>query len=194
VEFGTYRLIDRIGAGGMAEIFLALAPPTEGRPSQLVLKRILPAFSDDEQFVKMFVEEARLCQHLRHPNIVQVFDLGAIDAQYFIAMEYVEGRDLLKTLAACARKKIGFPTELALYIVMEVLKGLDYAHNLRSPDGQHLGIIHRDVSPSNVLLGFAGGVKIADFGIAKAATREKTATGILKGKFGYMAPEQVVGA
>jgi serine/threonine protein kinase len=142
----------------------------------------------------MFVEEAKLCVALRHPNIVQVYDLGEIDSQYFIAMEYVDGRDLLKTLAACGKKRIGFPTEIALYIVMEVLKGLDYAHNLRRPDGQPLGIIHRDVSPSNVLLSFEGEVKIADFGIAKASTREKTETGILKGKFGYMAPEQVTGA
>ncbi|MCC7385729.1 MAG: serine/threonine protein kinase [Deltaproteobacteria bacterium] len=191
IEFGSYRLHDRIGAGGMAEIFLATQPGVQER--ELVIKRILPQLSGDAQFVKMFVEEARLCAHLKHPNIVQVYDLGEIEAQYFIAMEYVQGRDLLKTLAACARKRIAFPTDIALYIVMEVLKALDYAHNLKGRDGQPMGIIHRDVSPSNVLLSFDGKVKLGDFGIAKASIRERTATGILKGKFGYMAPEQVTG-
>ena len=190
--FGDYILQDRIGAGGMAEIFLATAQGIEGFEKRLVIKRILPTLSDDEQFVRMFVEEAKLCVSLHHPNIVQVYDLGLIEGQYYIAMEYVDGRDLLKTLAACGRQKIGFPTDIALYIVMEVLKGLDYAHGL-TKDGQPLGIIHRDVSPSNVLLSFEGEVKLGDFGIAKASTRERTATGILKGKFGYMAPEQVTG-
>jgi tRNA A-37 threonylcarbamoyl transferase component Bud32 len=193
-QFGDYVLHDRIGAGGMAEIFLATARGIEGFEKRVVIKRILPSLSDDEQFVRMFIEEAKLCVALRHPNIVQVHDLGEIDAQYYIAMEYVDGRDLLKTLAACGKKKIGFPTDIALFIVMEVLKGLHYAHQLKKQNGEPLGIIHRDVSPSNVLLSFEGEVKIGDFGIAKANTREKTATGILKGKFGYMAPEQVTGA
>lgn len=193
-RYGEYVLQDRIGSGGMAEIFLATSQGIEGFEKRLVIKRILPTLSDDEQFVRMFIEEAKLCVALKHPNIVQVYDLGEIDHQYFIAMEYVDGRDLLKTLAACGRNQIGFPTDIALYIVMEVLRGLSHAHELRNPSGQPLGIIHRDVSPSNVLLSFSGEVKIGDFGIAKASTREKTATGILKGKFGYMAPEQVVGA
>ncbi len=192
-RFGNYLLHERIGAGGMAEIFLATAAGLEGHETELVIKKILPSLSDDEQFVKMFIEEAQLCVFLRHPNVVQVYDLGEIDEQYFIAMEHVAGQDLLKTLAACAKQRVAFPTDLALYIVMEVLKGLDYAHNLKNSDGQPLGIIHRDVSPSNVLLSYDGEVKISDFGIAKATIREKTATGILKGKFGYMAPEQVTG-
>jgi serine/threonine protein kinase len=193
-EFGEYILHDRIGAGGMAEIFLATAEGIAGFERRLVIKRILPTFSGDDQFVRMFIEEAKLCEDLKHPNIVEVYDLGEIDSQYFIAMEYVDGRDLLKTLAMCGKKRIGFPTDIALYIVMEVLNGLSYAHSLTRADGRPLGIIHRDVSPSNVLLSFSGEVKIADFGIAKASTREKTETGILKGKFGYMAPEQVTGA
>ncbi|MBI4816287.1 MAG: protein kinase [Deltaproteobacteria bacterium] len=192
VEFGSYVLTERIGAGGMAEIFLA-TEPSRGLGRRLVIKRILPQLSGDEQFVRMFVEEARLCQNLRHRNIVEVYHLGEVEDQYFIAMEYVHGRDLLKTLAACAKKRMPFPTDLALYIVMQVLKGLDYAHNFQGEDGKLLGIIHRDVSPSNVMLSYDGEVKIGDFGIAKASTREKTATGILKGKFGYMAPEQVMG-
>ena len=193
VEYGEYFLQDRIGSGGMAEIFLATARGIEGFEKRLVIKRILPTLNDDEQFVRMFIEEAKLCVALKHPNIVQVYDLGQINEQYFIAMEYVDGRDLLKTLAACGKKRIGFPTDIALYIVMETLKGLHHAHRLTRSDGQSYGIIHRDVSPSNLLLSFEGAVKIGDFGIAKASTREKTAAGILKGKFGYMAPEQVTG-
>ncbi|MEO1228669.1 MAG: serine/threonine-protein kinase [Myxococcota bacterium] len=189
--YGEYVLHDRIGCGGMAEIFLAVHP--RGEVSHVVIKRILPTLSEDEQFVRMFVEEAKLCVRLEHPNIVKVLRLGEIDHQHFIAMEFVDGRDLLKTLAACGKKRIGFPTDIALHIVMELLRGLDYAHALASPEGHPYGIIHRDVSPSNILLSFTGQVKIGDFGIAKATTREKTATGILKGKFGYMAPEQVSG-
>lgn len=192
--FGEYMLEERIGSGGMAEIFLATSRGIEGFEKRLVIKRILPTLSDNEQFVRMFIEEARLCVALKHRNIVRVYDLGEIDHQYFIAMEYVDGRDLLKTLAACGRKKVGFPTDLALFIVMEILTGLDHAHGLTGSGGKPLGIIHRDVSPSNVLMSFEGQVKLGDFGIAKASTREKTATGILKGKFGYMAPEQVTGA
>lgn len=192
--FGDYLLHERIGSGGMAEIFLATSPTTEAANQRLAIKRILPTYSDDEQFVRMLVEEAKLCADLRHPNIVDVYDLGEIEHQYFIAMEYVDGHDLLKTLAACGRNNIGFPTDIALYIVMEVLKGLEYAHRLSRPDGHPYGIIHRDVSPSNILLSFEGDVKIGDFGIAKATTREKTSVGTLKGKFGYMAPEQVTGS
>jgi serine/threonine protein kinase len=193
VQFGDYLLYDRIGVGGMAEIFLASSRGIEGFEKRLVIKRILPSLSSDSQFVRMFVEEAKLCATLRHPNIVQVYDLGEIDGQFFIAMEFVDGRDLLKTLAACGHRQLGFPTDLALYITAEVLKGLNYAHQLTGSSGKPLGIIHRDVSPSNVFLSFEGQVKIGDFGIAKASSREKTATGILKGKFGYMSPEQVLG-
>ena len=191
-NFGNYVLEERIGVGGMAEIFLASADVGNAR-QRLVIKRILSHLSDDESFVRMFIEEAKLCVLLRHSNVVQVYDLGVVDDQYFIAMEYVEGRDLLKTLAACARERVAFPTDLALHIVLQVLKALDYAHNLRSSDGQPMNIIHRDVSPPNVLLSYDGDVKLSDFGIAKASFREKTRTGIFKGKFGYMSPEQAMG-
>lgn len=191
-KFGNYVLHERIGIGGMAEIFRATAEVDEVRQS-LVIKRILSHLSEDEAFVRMFIEEAKLCIFLRHPNIVQVYDLGIVDDQYFIAMEYVEGRDLLKTLAACARQRVAFPTDLALYIILQVLKALDYAHNLGGADGRHLGIIHRDVSPPNILLSYSGEIKLSDFGIAKASFREKTRTGIFKGKFGYMSPEQAMG-
>ncbi|MEE2902240.1 MAG: protein kinase [Myxococcota bacterium] len=191
-NFGNYVLEERIGVGGMAEIFLASADVGDTR-QRLVIKRILSHLSDDESFVRMFIEEAKLCVLLRHSNVVQVYDLGVVDDQYFIAMEYVEGRDLLKTLAACARQRVAFPTDLALHIVLQVLKALEYAHNLRGSDGQPMNIIHRDVSPPNVLLSYDGAVKLSDFGIAKASFREKTRTGIFKGKFGYMSPEQAMG-
>ena len=191
-NFGNYVLEERIGVGGMAEIFLASADVGDTR-QRLVIKRILSHLSDDESFVRMFIEEAKLCVLLRHSNVVQVYDLGVVDDQYFIAMEYVEGRDLLKTLAACARQRVAFPTDLALHIVLQVLKALEYAHNLRGNDGQPMNIIHRDVSPPNVLLSYEGAVKLSDFGIAKASFREKTRTGIFKGKFGYMSPEQAMG-
>ena len=191
-NFGNYVLEERIGVGGMAEIFLASADVGDTR-QRLVIKRILSHLSDDESFVRMFIEEAKLCVLLRHSNVVQVYDLGVVDDQYFIAMEYVEGRDLLKTLAACARERVAFPTDLALHIVLQVLKALEYAHNLKSSDGQPMNIIHRDVSPPNVLLSYDGAVKLSDFGIAKASFREKTRTGIFKGKFGYMSPEQAMG-
>ena|GEM_PF-4623183 len=191
-NFGNYVLEERIGVGGMAEIFLASADVGDTR-QRLVIKRILSHLSDDESFVRMFIEEAKLCVLLRHSNVVQVYDLGVVDDQYFIAMEYVEGRDLLKTLAACARQRVAFPTDLALHIVLQVLKALEYAHNLRGSDGRPMNIIHRDVSPPNVLLSYDGAVKLSDFGIAKASFREKTRTGIFKGKFGYMSPEQAMG-
>ena len=193
ITFGDYALHDRIGVGGMAEIFLASRRGLEGVQRKIVIKRILPTLSEDDDFVRMFIEEAKLCVALQHPNIVQVYDLGEIDRQYFIAMEYVDGRDLRRTLVSCGKKRVGFPSDLALYIVAEVLKGLDYAHRFRGADGRQLGIIHRDVSPSNILLAFDGSVKVADFGIAKADTREPTAAGILKGKVGYMSPEQLSG-
>ena len=192
-RFGDYVLHDRIGAGTIAEIFLATTQGIEGFNKRLVIKRALPELSDDEQLVRMFVEEAKLCGSFRHPNIVQVYDLGAFDQHHFIAMEFVDGRDLLKTLETCRKKEIGFPTDIALYIVMHVLRGLHYVHNLRRLDGEPRGIIHRDVSPSSVLISYQGEVKIGDFGVAKSHTSPRTAEGVLKGKFGYMAPEQVAG-
>lgn len=189
-QFGPYALKERIGIGGMAEIFLASGAEDEGFQ---VIKRILPTLSEDTEFVRMFDLEAKLCLKLRHPNIASVHDFGSERGQSYIAMDFIDGRDLLKTLAACGRSGRGFPTRVALFIATEVLSALHYAHTLTGPDGGPLGLIHRDVSPSNVLLSFGGEVKLVDFGIAKANAREKTRTGILKGKFGYMAPEQVAG-
>jgi serine/threonine protein kinase len=191
--FGKYLLTERIGAGGMAEIFRATAYGVEGFTKEVCIKRILPTLTNDETFVKMFIDEAKIAVNLHHPNVVQVFDLGRIGEHYFIAMELVRGRDLLQLINRCRALKERIPAHLALFIIGEVCKGLDYAHRVKS-EGRPLGIIHRDVSPSNILIAWEGNVKVADFGIAKAALKdEKTVTGTMKGKYGYMSPEQVKG-
>ncbi len=191
--FGKYLLTDRIGAGGMAEIFRATAFGVEGFTKEICIKRILPTLTSDETFVKMFIDEAKIAVSLHHANVVQVFDLGRIGEHYFIAMELVRGRDLLGIINACRAQKRRLPVPIALFILAEVCKGLDYAHRVKA-EGRPLGIIHRDVSPSNILVSWEGDVKVADFGIAKATHKEqKTATGTMKGKYGYMSPEQVKG-
>jgi len=191
--FGKYVLHERIGAGGMAEIFRATAYGVEGFTKDVCIKRILPTLTTDETFVKMFIDEAKIAVALHHPNVVQVFDLGRIGEHYFIAMELVRGRDLLQLINRCRAIKTRIPVHLVLCLISEVCKGLDYAHKVRA-EGRPLGIIHRDVSPSNILISWDGIVKVADFGIAKAALKdERTVTGTMKGKYGYMSPEQVKG-
>jgi serine/threonine protein kinase len=192
-QFGRYLLAEKIATGGMAEIFNAKIFGAMGFEKSLVVKRILPQFAEDSEFLRMFITEAKLVCHLEHPNIVQVHELGEIDGQYYIAMEYVngiDGRHLWRTLA---KRKQRLPGLLALFIVSEFLKGLDYAHRAVGPDGQLLGVVHRDVSPSNILISYRGDVKIGDFGIALVQQESKTQAGVLKGKFGYMSPEQVAG-
>jgi serine/threonine protein kinase len=192
--FGKYVLTERIGAGGMAEIFRATAFGVEGFTKEVCIKRILPTLSSDETFIKMFIDEAKIAVTLHHANVVQVFDLGRIGEHYFIAMELIHGRDLLQIINACRSEKKRIPVPIALAILAEVCKGLDYAHRVKV-EGRPLGLIHRDVSPSNILVSWEGEVKVGDFGIAKAASikDEKTATGTMKGKYGYMSPEQVRG-
>jgi eukaryotic-like serine/threonine-protein kinase len=197
VAFGQFHLFDLIGKGGMAEVFLAKTFTGLGTDRLTVIKRILPQFSADESFCEMLVAEAKLCARLSHANVVQTSDLGRIDGRYYIAMEYVEGFDLNALLALFTRAKIALPLQFALYIVVETLKGLDYAHRLTDQSGAPLGIIHRDVSPTNVLISCDGGVKLCDFGIAKAALGNMGATRLdeyhLKGKVAYMAPEHLAG-
>ena len=193
VPFGRFHLIERIAIGGMAEIFLAKVQGAMGFEKSMVIKRILPQYADDADFLRMFVTEAKLVCHLEHPNIVQVHELGEIDGQYYIAMETItgiDGRQLWRTLA---RRRQRLPGVLSLYIVSEFLKGLDYAHRAVGPDGRLLGVVHRDISPSNVLISFRGDVKIGDFGIALVEHESRTQAGVLKGKYGYMSPEQVAG-
>lgn len=192
--FGRYTLFELIGKGGMAEIYLARAETDLGATRLSVVKQILPAFSDDPRFEAMLTHEAKLAARLSHARVVQVFDLGRADGHLFIAMEYVEGFDLNALLRQCTEKRIGLPVEHALGIVADVLEGLDYAHRLKGEDGKPLGLVHRDVSPSNVLISYEGEVKLCDFGIAHAndLVREG-ASEALKGKAGYMSPEHAQG-
>jgi len=194
-RFGKYVLLERIGRGGMAEVFRARTYGPGGFAKDCAIKRILPNLLDDEQFVRMFIDEARLTSHLAHPNIVQVLELGELQGSLFIAMEYIAGKDLLDVLARCARRSRRIPRELVLYIMMELLRALDYAHNALDERGEPIRIVHRDVSPSNVLVSYTGTVKIGDFGIARSGLQtNRTEVGTQKGKMGYMSPEQVTGA
>jgi len=192
-QFGRYYLTQKIAMGGMAEIFRAKSIGAEGFEKVVVIKRILPHFSEDEGFVTMFKDEARVAAHLAHANVVQVFDFDEVDHLFYIAMEYVEGRDLKRVLDVGARETRPMSIAQSVFVLIEAAQGLHYAHT-RVVDGQPLGIVHRDVSPHNVMISFSGEVKIMDFGIAKAASRStKTRVGTVKGKCAYMSPEQARG-
>jgi serine/threonine protein kinase len=195
IQFGKYTLFERIGRGGMAEVYKGRVSGPQGFERIFVVKRILPHLSDDATFIKMFVEEAKLSARLAHPNIVQIFELGAVDGEYFISMEYIRGRDLSETMRAIW-KTMGPPRpELVGYIGREACRALSYAHSLTDERGRPLGMIHRDVSPSNIMMSYEGAVKLLDFGIAKALGEapETTKSGTMKGKYAYMAPEQTDG-
>lgn len=201
MEHQRYKITDRIDTGGMAEVFRGIAESTVGGLKRNVaIKRILPSLTKNKKFVSMFLDEARLSLHLQHANIVQVTDIGAADmgaqgAAYFLVMEYVDGANL-KTLLEYLRK-VGqrMPISHTLYIMMEVCKALSYAHDLLDPEtGRPLGIVHRDISPPNILISRRGEVKLADFGLAKAASQiESTDPGVVKGKFSYLSPEAAQG-
>ena len=196
--FGRFELLDRIGIGGMAEVWRARVAGVGGFEKILVVKKILPAFAQNKTFVDMLLAEARLCAVLQHANIVQTYENGEIDGNYYIAMEYVAGPDLFKVLSRSTQVQIRIPTELCLFIAAETAKGLHYAHNAKDHYGRPLHIIHRDVSPSNIIISEAGEVKVMDFGVARATpggqpADNATRSGVLKGKLGYMSPEQVTG-
>jgi eukaryotic-like serine/threonine-protein kinase len=194
VPFGKYYLLERINVGGMAEVFKAKTFGVEGFERLLAVKRILPNIAEDEEFITMFIDEAKIAVQLQHANIAQIFDLGKVDDSYFIALEYVNGRDLRSIFDRMRSRGDALPIALACHVMMQVCEGLDYAHNKRDGQGRELHLIHRDISPQNVLIGYDGEVKLIDFGIAKAAGKASTTqAGILKGKFGYMSPEQVRG-
>jgi serine/threonine protein kinase len=188
-----YRVLEKIAHGGMAEIFLAVQIGAEGFQKRVVLKRILPAYAADPMFVRMLLDEAHIASTLNHSNIVQVLDLGKAGEQYFLVLEYIDGWSLEAIRRRAQKAKQKMPLHLALYIVGALCRALAYAHT-RQREGQPLGIVHRDVTPQNVLISREGEVKLTDFGIAKAIGRsEKSATGIIKGKFAYMSPEQSMG-
>ncbi|MBI1908583.1 MAG: serine/threonine protein kinase [Deltaproteobacteria bacterium] len=189
--FGRYLLLERLATGGMAEIFLAKLPGVAGFEKMVAIKRILPHWSQNREFITMLIDEAKIVVQLTHPNIVPVYELGREEGSYYIAMEYVDGIDLKKLLQSCLETSKTVPVSITLFIITEILKGLAYAHKKTNNRGENLGIIHRDISPQNILISFDGLVKVADFGIARAARRShETATGTLKGKFSYMSPEQ----
>ena len=191
-QFGKYTLIRKIGTGGMAEVFLARTTVAQGLNKTLVIKKIHTAYARSRQFVTMFVDEAKIALGLNHPNIIQVFDFGAVGDTYFLAMEYVEGMDLLRLLQEAAKARQRLPYGLSAYTVQQLAKGLDYAHRKTDEFGQPLAIVHRDISPQNILLSWDGGVKIVDFGIARARDVHEE-QGVIKGKFAYMSPEQARG-
>jgi eukaryotic-like serine/threonine-protein kinase len=188
-RLGRYAVVRRIGSGGMAELYLGRLDGPDGFCKPVALKLMHPHLSDDKHFAQMFLKEARIAAALAHPAIAQVLDVGEFGGEYFMALEYVHGKDLRRVLADL--KGTPMPRGAALRVVLEVGRALHYAHRLRDPGGRPLGIVHRDVSPSNVLLSFQGLVKLADFGVAKIAERSNaTVSGSLKGKLGYMSPEQ----
>ncbi|MBI4818445.1 MAG: serine/threonine protein kinase [Deltaproteobacteria bacterium] len=189
-KLGRYEILRKIAQGGMAEIFLGKAVGVMGFERLVAIKLIHQHLTRDDSFVKMFIDEARIAMHLQHRNIVQVFDLDQFEGTYFIAMEYVHGVNLYDLYERIAAQNRWFDLPLALYIIAETCKGLHFAHTRVGPDGRSMGIVHRDISPQNILLSFEGEVKITDFGIAKAAERlHQTTPGIVKGKYAYMAPE-----
>jgi eukaryotic-like serine/threonine-protein kinase len=190
--YGGYYLVDAIGKGGMAEIFRAVRPGEEGFLRTVALKRISPAYAHSESFVQMFCEEARVSAMLSHPNIVQVYEFGKAEGTYFMAMEYLRGRDLLTVMRSNDARKLKPPAKLVTFIAQKVASALGYVHELRGPDGAPLNLVHRDVSPANIMLLKRGGVKVLDFGIAKSPSlqRQQTQAGFVKGKMGYISPEQ----
>jgi eukaryotic-like serine/threonine-protein kinase len=195
-QLGRYTLVRKLATGGMAELFLAIQRSVGGFEKLIVIKRILPSMNHDQAFIEMLLHEARIAATLSHPNIVQVFDLGMVDGAYFIAMEHVQGEDLRAIVRQMkSQNALEFPMEHALSIVLGVCAGLAYAHDRRDLNGAPLNIVHRDVSPQNVIVTFGGDVKVVDFGIAKSDARpgEDTESGRLKGKIPYMSPEQARG-
>jgi serine/threonine protein kinase len=192
--YGPYELLDRVAVGGMAEVFKAKRSGVSGFEKIVAVKRILPHLSDNQEFVDMFVDEAKMVAGLTHPNIVQIFDLGRIETSYYIAMEYVHGRDLRTILRRAKDRGLRMPLDLALRIATLVSSALEYAHRKKDDRGRAMEIVHRDVSPQNILISFEGDVKLTDFGIAKAATKASTTDrGALRGKLLYMSPEQAWG-
>ncbi len=193
-DFGPYRLVHRIASGGMAEVFLAKIRGLGDFEKFVAIKTIHANLSEDPSFVQMLIDEAKISVQLQHGNIAQTFDLGRVGETYYITMEFVDGCDLFKLLRVASEKNEPTPLAVAAWVAKEFATGLDYAHRKRGENGEPLGIVHRDVSPQNVLLSHSGEVKIADFGIAKAAQRAvHTAVGTIKGKYYYMSPEQAWG-
>lgn len=196
-RFGPYRLVDRVAVGGMAEVFRAIEPRPAGEDRVICVKRMLPHLASEPGALAMFEEEARLGAHIRHPNVVQMLGFGESGGQPYLALEYVRGCDLWRLLRWVQHQGLGLPLETCVYVIREILKGLAAVHDARDAQGVPLGVIHRDVSPSNVLLSVHGDVKLGDLGIAQSHLQSHAparASGRRMGKLGYLAPEQVIGA
>ncbi len=192
--FGRYQLMRKLATGGMGQVYLARQKGPVGFEKLVVVKRILPHLAEEPEFIQMFFDEARIAALLNHPNIAQIYDLGEADGTYYIAMEYVHGESFRAVTAKAAGVPGAFPLALKCRVVSDAAGALDFAHRAKSPSGEPLALIHRDVSPQNILLGFNGAVKLIDFGVAKAAGKiSTTATGAVKGKYAYMSPEQARG-
>jgi len=193
-QFGKYQLLDKIAEGGMAELFRAKLTGAQGFEKLIAIKRILPNLSGEENLLAAFIDEAKLAALLHHENIIQIYDFGSMDDQYFIAMEYLFGKDLRAISRTVRKKDQELGLENILYIICRICAGLDYSHNLKDLQGKALNIIHRDINPQNILITYEGQVKIIDFGIAKAASHNtKTRENLIKGKLAYMSPEQANG-
>ncbi|RKH39799.1 serine/threonine protein kinase [Corallococcus sp. AB049A] len=194
--FGRYELVSWLGRGGMAETWHAQLVGAAGVTKSVLIKKVLPEYADDEAFISMFISEARISATLSHGNVAQVFDFGQVEGEYFLAMEFVDGKPLDKVLKRAMKSGMpALPVPVAVFIAMEMCRGLHYAHSRTDSSGKPLGIVHRDISPDNVLVSYEGQVKIVDFGIAKAQLQRgfKTAPGVVKGKYLFFSPEQARG-
>jgi len=190
-RIGRYDILGRLAIGGMAEIFLARESGPRSASRELVVKRVLPHVAADPKLIDMFVQEAQLCMRLRHPNICPIYEFGEEDGTFYLAMEWVHGVPLSKLMSQSLDR---LPIPMVVKIIADIAAALHHAHTAKGPDGKPLGIVHRDVTPENIMIGYDGVARLLDFGIAKAATQpEKTKAGVLKGKFAYMSPEQYQG-
>src|SRR3954466_6680467 len=190
--FGRYLLLKRLSRGGMGEIFLAKLGEIQGFEKLVIIKKILPNLVADQEFIKRFIDEAQVAIKLQHANIAPVFEVGKVDGEYFLAIEYIEGGDLRRLVARQREDRTRLPTDLCLYICRELANGLAYAHRKTDEQGRALALVHCDISPPNVMVSFEGEVKVIDFGIAKSAIRIAGSNPNMGfGKFGYMAPEQL---
>ncbi|MCB1198888.1 MAG: serine/threonine protein kinase, partial [Deltaproteobacteria bacterium] len=190
-KFGKYLLIEQAASGGMAVIYKAAAKMSDASIQTFAIKRILPQYSTDQEFISLLHDEAKLMVRLNHPNIVSMVEFGKHNEQFYIAMEYIDGITLKDLITKVASHHEPFTIDMASHIIREIAIGLSYAHRRKDENGKSLAIVHRDVSPANILLSFQGDVKVADFGISKAQSQShKTQVGIIRGKIGYMSPEQ----
>ncbi len=193
-KLGDYLLLEKIAQGGMAQVFKAKTVDPNGIERLVVIKRILPHIASDPEYVNMLIDEAKIAVHFNHGNIAQIYDLGRVGEDYFMAMEYVDGKTIGQILRDFKDRGIPIPIDLIVYCISELCHGLDYMHRKSDADGKALGVVHRDISPQNIIVSYSGTVKIIDFGVAKSIGKlSQTESGVLKGKFAYMSPEQAEG-